>query len=37
MYVSYFIKEHLWVSASDKATLKKFLEEVNTLQIWPRK
>ena len=23
MYVPYFIKEHLWMSASDEATLKK--------------
>ena len=28
MDVPYFIKEHLWMTASDEATLKKFLTEV---------
>ena len=32
MYVPYFIKEHLRVSASDEATLKKILVEGNPLQ-----
>ena len=28
MDVPYFIKEHLWMTASDEATLKKILTEV---------
>ena len=36
MYVPYFIKEHLWMSAFDKETLK-ILVEVNPPQSWPWK
>ena len=32
MDVPYFIKEHLWMSASDEATLQKYLVEVNPPQ-----
>ena len=35
-YVPYFIKEHLWMSAFDKETLK-ILVEVNPPQSWPWK
>ena len=34
MDVYYFIKEHLWMSAFDEATLKKVLVEVNPSQSW---
>ena len=34
MDVPYFIKEHLWMSASDEATLQKYLVEVNPPQSW---
>ena len=37
MDVPYFIKEHLWMSASDEPTLKKNLIEVNPHQSWPWK
>ena len=37
MDVPYFIKEHLWMSASDESTLKKNLVEVNPRQSWPWK
>ena len=36
LYVPYFIKEHLWMSAFDKETLK-ILVEVNPPQSWPWK
>ena len=32
--IPYFIKEHLWMSAFDEATLKKKLVEVNPPQSW---
>ena len=37
MDISFSIKEYLWMSASDKETLKKILVEVNPLQSWPWK
>ena len=38
MYVPYFIKEHLWTSACNEATLKKKNGvEVNPPQSWPWK
>ena len=35
--VPYFIKEHLWSSASDEALFNIFLVRVNPPQIWPGK
>ena len=36
MDVPYFIKDHFWMSASDKATLKKKnLAEVSPRESWP--
>ena len=32
MNVPYFIKDHLWMSASDEATLKKNFGEINPPQ-----
>ena len=37
MDVPYFIKEHLSISASNEATLKKYFVEVNPRQSWPWK
>ena len=37
MDISFSIKEYLWMSASDKETLKKILVEANPLQSWPWK
>ena len=37
MDTPYFTKEHLWLSASDEAALKKVLVKVNPPQYWPRK
>ena len=37
MDVPYFIKEHLWMNASDEATLKKILVKLNPPESWPWK
>ena len=37
MDVPYFIKEKLWMSASDETTFKKNFVEVNPPQSWPWK
>ena len=37
MDVPYFIKEKLWMSASDETTFKKKFVEVNPPQSWPWK